>query len=133
MNGFFSVFIYLCIFCMYFSWIKKEDFSVLDWFGNRTRYMDTDFLKKSEHRYQNSVAATNIINFVSVKQGFERSEVFLLKVVICCRRIWFDMSISPNLDLLCVQQSDATPLCENYAKLYFDAKLLFGKSCNEAS
>ena len=90
-------------------------------------------IEKNEHRYQNGVAATNIINFVSVKQGFESSEVFLLKVVICCRRIWFDMSIGPNLDLLCVQQLDATPFCENYAKPYFDAKLLFGKSCNEAS
>ena len=30
----------------------------------------------------------------------------------------------PNLDLLCVRQSDATPFCENYAKLYFDAKHL---------
>ena len=28
----------------------------------------------------------------------------------------------PNLDLLCVRQSDAAPFCENYAKLYFDTK-----------
>ena len=28
----------------------------------------------------------------------------------------------PNLDLLCIQQSDAAPFCEDYAKLYFDAK-----------
>ena len=27
----------------------------------------------------------------------------------------------PNLDLLCVWQSDAIPFCKNYAKLYFDA------------
>ena len=26
------------------------------------------------------------------------------------------------LDLLCVRQLDAAPFCENYAKLYFDAK-----------
>ena len=25
----------------------------------------------------------------------------------------------PNLDLLCVQQSDATPFCENYRKFFF--------------
>ena len=30
----------------------------------------------------------------------------------------------PNLDLLCIQQSDAVPFCENYAKLYFDTKHL---------
>ena len=30
----------------------------------------------------------------------------------------------PNLDLLCVLQSDAAPFCGNYAKLYFDAKHL---------
>ena len=30
----------------------------------------------------------------------------------------------PNLDLLCIWQSDTAPFCENYAKLYFDAKHL---------
>ena len=30
----------------------------------------------------------------------------------------------PNLDLLCVRQLNAAPFCENYAKLYFDAKNL---------
>ena len=30
----------------------------------------------------------------------------------------------PNVDLLCVRQSDAAPFCENYAKLYFDVKHL---------
>ena len=30
----------------------------------------------------------------------------------------------PNLYLLCIQQSDAAPFCENYAKLYFDTKHL---------
>ena len=29
-----------------------------------------------------------------------------------------------NLDLLHIQQSDAASFCENYAKLYFDAKHL---------
>ena len=29
-----------------------------------------------------------------------------------------------NLDLLCIQQLDAAPFCENYAKLYFDGKHL---------
>ena len=29
-----------------------------------------------------------------------------------------------NLDLLCVQQLEAAPFCENYAKLYFDTKHL---------
>ena len=85
--------------------------------------MDTDFFfKKNEHRYQNGVAVTNMVTFVSVKQGFESSEGFLLKVVICCRRIWFDVTTGPNLDLLCVRQSDVAPFCENFAKLYFDAK-----------
>ena len=32
--------------------------------------------------------------------------------------------IKPFSRLLCLQQSDATLLCENYAKLYFDAKHL---------
>ena len=31
---------------------------------------------------------------------------------------------APNLDLLCVQQTGAALFCENYAKLYFDAKHL---------
>ena len=35
-----------------------------------------------------------------------------------------DAPSGPNLDLLCVQQSGAAPFCENYAKLYFDAKHL---------
>ena len=30
----------------------------------------------------------------------------------------------PNLDLLCVWQSDDALFCENYAKLYFNAKHL---------
>ena len=30
----------------------------------------------------------------------------------------------PNLDLICIQQSDSGPFCENYAKLYFVAKHL---------
>ena len=30
----------------------------------------------------------------------------------------------PNLHLLCIQQSDINPFCENYAKLCFDAKHL---------
>ena len=30
----------------------------------------------------------------------------------------------PNRGILCVRQSDATPFCENYAKLYFGAKYL---------
>ena len=30
----------------------------------------------------------------------------------------------PNLELLCVQQWGATPICENYSMLYFDAKHL---------
>ena len=46
----------------------------MNWFGKNARYMDTDFLKKkNEHRYQNGVAATNIVNFVSVKKGFKSS------------------------------------------------------------
>ena len=36
------------------------------------------------------------------------------------QKIW----AGPNLDLLCVLQSDAAPFCGNYAKLYFDAKHL---------
>ena len=30
----------------------------------------------------------------------------------------------PNLDLVCIWQSDAAPFCENYAKLLFDTKHL---------
>ena len=33
-------------------------------------------------------------------------------------------SSGPNLDLSCVRQLDVAPFCENYAKLYFDAKHL---------
>ena len=36
----------------------------------------------------------------------------------------------PNLDLLCIQQSDAAPFYENDAKLYFDVKHL-GKGLNK--
>ena len=32
--------------------------------------------------------------------------------------------LGPNLDLLCIQQSDTAPFCENYAKIYLDAKHL---------
>ena len=35
-----------------------------------------------------------------------------------------DAPSSPNLDLLCIQQSGVALFCENYAKLYFDAKHL---------
>ena len=28
----------------------------------------------------------------------------------------------PDLDLLCVRQSDTAPFCENYEKLYFNGK-----------
>ena len=41
-------------------------------------------------------------------------------------------SPGPNLDLFCVQQSNAAPFCKNYAKLYFDAKPL-EKGLNSAS
>ena len=34
----------------------------------------------------------------------------------------FCVPADPNLDCLCVQQVDAAPFCENYAKHYFDAK-----------
>ena len=33
-----------------------------------------------------------------------------------------DAPSGPNLDLLCVQQSDTASFSENYEKLYFDAK-----------
>ena len=33
-------------------------------------------------------------------------------------------TVVPNLDLLCIWQSDTALFCENYAKLYFDAKYL---------
>ena len=35
-----------------------------------------------------------------------------------------ELCADPNLDLLSVQQSDAVPFCENYTKLYFNAKHL---------
>ena len=35
-----------------------------------------------------------------------------------------DAPSGPNLDLLCVQQSDAAHFRENYLKLYFDAEHL---------
>ena len=35
-----------------------------------------------------------------------------------------DAPSGPNLDLLCVQQSDAAPICENFTMLCFDAKHL---------
>ena len=34
------------------------------------------------------------------------------------------MISGPSLDILSVWQSDTDPFCENYAKLYFDAKHL---------
>ena len=34
------------------------------------------------------------------------------------------LTVVPNLDLLCVWQSDTTNFCEKYAKPYFDAKHL---------
>ena len=36
----------------------------------------------------------------------------------------FSGDSGPNLDLICVRQPDAAPVCENYAKLYLDAKHL---------
>ena len=39
--------------------------------------------------------------------------------------ILFITTSGSNLDLVCVRQSDAAPLfCEDYAKLYFNAKHL---------
>ena len=38
--------------------------------------------------------------------------------------ISYFISTGPNVDLLCVWQSDAAPFRENYAKLYFDVKHL---------
>ena len=35
-----------------------------------------------------------------------------------------DIQAGSNLALACVWQSDAAPFCENYTKLYFDAKHL---------
>ena len=35
-----------------------------------------------------------------------------------------DAPSGPNLDLLCVQQSDAAPICENFRMLCFAAKHL---------
>ena len=35
-----------------------------------------------------------------------------------------DIQAGSNLALVCVWQSDAAPFCENYTKLYFDAKHL---------
>ena len=35
-----------------------------------------------------------------------------------------DAPSGPNLDLSCVQQSGASPFCENHANLYFDIKQL---------
>ena len=31
-------------------------------------------------------------------------------------------SAGPNIDIFCVQLLNAAPFCENYAKIYFDAK-----------
>ena len=38
--------------------------------------------------------------------------------------IFNECPTGPNLDLLCIQLSNAAPFCKNYAKLYFDAKHL---------
>ena len=35
-----------------------------------------------------------------------------------------DAPSDPNLEFLCVQQLEAAPFCENYAKLHFDVKRL---------
>ena len=35
-----------------------------------------------------------------------------------------DAPSGPNLDLLCIQQSGAAPICEKYSMLYFDPKHL---------
>ena len=37
---------------------------------------------------------------------------------------FFKIFTDPNLDLLCVRQSDTGCFCKNYAKLYFDTKHL---------
>ena len=34
------------------------------------------------------------------------------------------MPTGPNVDIFCVWLSNAAPFCENYAKIYFDAKHL---------
>ena len=38
-----------------------------------------------------------------------------------------DAPSGPNLDLLCVQQSGATPFYENYVKIYFDEKHVWNR------
>ena len=59
---------------------------------------------------------TNGINFLSfvcsVIIAFKISESSFTKFI----------PTGPNLDLLCVRQSDAALFCKNSAKLYFDVK-----------
>ena len=65
----------------------------------------------------------------------ESFKVLEIWIIIVNLEFWFIMfewliiihlsqlrSPGPSLDLLCIQQSDAVPIHENYAKLYFDAK-----------
>ena len=58
------------------------------------------------------------------------SHNFTLEVQIV-RKILTLQFLGPNLDLLCVRQSDDEHFCENFAKLYFDAKYLEKGSFNE--
>ena len=34
-------------------------------------------------------------------------------------KIFETTNVGPNLDLICIRQSNAVPFCKNYAKLYF--------------
>ena len=43
---------------------------------------------------------------------------------VCVFSFFDQATVGPNLDLLCVRQSDAAPFCENYAKLHVNAEHL---------
>ena len=58
----------------------------------------------AKRKGQNNATAVNLLNSDSLKVG-----VFFA---------------DPNLDPLCICQSDAASFCENYAEYYFDAKHL---------
>ena len=78
--------------------------------GYKTTFQNVLFLKLHMER---SILVNQVIN----DQKNYRTDCytsFFVKVYIP----------GPNLDLLCVQHSDAALFCGNYTKLYFDAKHL---------
>ena len=101
--------------------------------GSSFVWMNNSVTSKTVMRkYFSTIFISKLEVFKCCNCAFLFYSLFYLFVAIflnfpCCFYAPYHMKISspgPNLDLLCVWQSNAVPICENYVELYFDAKHL---------